>query len=352
MQVRSGDLGRKRIELRAGWARWNFACAAVVLVATACAGEDPGPAASATRPGSDQVPSSGTTSRAAAAPTTPPNGPRPVAAAFLPGSVEEVAIVDRSPALGRAPGTASPLRPEPAATKARSPETPIERANHAIAQALVRYREVNDYTCTFYKRERIAGRLTPQHIMMMKVRCRPQSIYFKFQQPARGREAIYVAGRNNGKVQAHDVGLNRLLAGTLELLPTSARAMEDCRHPITEAGIGPLLETLKRRWAAELDPAESVVRLRDDMTIGAIRCTMIESTHPERRPGFLFYRVRVFIDQEIGLPVRFEAYDWPKAPTAQAELAEEYSYMNLKLNVGLTELDFDVSNRAYSFGRF
>ena len=57
------------------------------------------------------------------------------------------------------------------------------------------------------------------------------------------------------------MGLNKLLAGTLALEPTSTRAMEDCRHPITEAGIGPLLDTLTKRWAVELDPVETKVTL-------------------------------------------------------------------------------------------
>ena len=153
--------------------------------------------------------------------------------------------------------------------------------------------------------------MTPLHVLTMKVRSEPRSIYLKFQQPSAGREAIYIAGRNNGKVLAHDVGLNRLLAGTLHLDPNGGRAMEDCRHPISEAGIGPLLKTLETRWASELDPSESVVIFRNDQTVGSRRCTMIETTHPQQQPEFLFYRVRLFIDDEIGLPIHFEAYDWP-----------------------------------------
>jgi len=52
------------------------------------------------------------------------------------------------------------------------------------------------------------------------------------------------------------------------------------------------------------------------------------------------------------LPIRFEGYDWPREPGAPADLAEEYSYINLKLNVGLGDIDFDACNRQYSFGRF
>ncbi len=79
---------------------------------------------------------------------------------------------------------------------------------------------------------------------------------------------------------------------------------------------------------------------------------MIETTHPREDPDFLFYQVRVYIDQELGLPIRFEAYDWPDGPDAEPVLVEEYSYTDLKVNVGLSDHDFDVSNAGYAFGRF
>ncbi len=187
--------------------------------------------------------------------------------------------------------------------------------------------------------------------MAMKVRTKPQSIYLKFQQPAHGREAIYIAGRHGGKVLAHDVGFNKLLAGTLALEPTSSRTMTECRHPITEAGIGPLLDTISKRRALELNPRETVVNFAN-MLVGEQHCLMIETTHPEKRPDFMFYRVRLYIDKELALPIRFEAYDWPKRRGTEPDLAEEYTYSDLKLNVGLSDLDFDVANAAYSFGRF
>jgi hypothetical protein len=350
MQFRSRGLGRDKFESATVAGRWIFLYPAVLLAAAACAGEEREPAGSSVKTGAAPSPSKGADGSASAATARALKEKRPAAALPRPGAADRVAVADQSPGARSALEAATP--PARAGSEVPLWETPIARARHTIAGCQARYQEVTDYTCTFYKRERIAGRLTPLHIMTMKVRTKPQSIYLKFQQPARGREAIYVAGRRDGKLQAHDVGLNRLLAGTLELLPTSARAMEDCRHPITEAGIGPLLETLSKRWALELNPEESVLVFRDDMSIGPVRCLMIESTHPEHRPQFLYYRVRVFIDQELGLPIRFEAYDWPARPNAEPELAEEYSYTNLKLNVGLGELDFDVSNRSYSFGRF
>ena len=228
---------------------------------------------------------------------------------------------------------------------------PVDRAKRAIADCQARFANVQDYTCKFVKRERIGGKLTT-HVMRMKARSSPLSLYFKFQQPNKGREAIYVSGRRGGKLLAHDVGFGRLIAGTMNLDPRGALAMEDCRHPITEAGIGSLIETVAKHWALELTVEESAVLMDRNMTIGSRRCMLIEAAHPDRRPHFVFHKVRLYIDQELGLPIRFEAYDWPHQPGASAELMEEYSYLDLKINVGLSDHDFDPSNKSYSFGRF
>jgi hypothetical protein len=235
---------------------------------------------------------------------------------------------------------------------AKPDDSPIARALRTIRDCQDHYQKVSDYTCTFYKREQVKGRMTPMFVMSMKARANPKSIYFKFHEPYRGREAIYVEGRNSGKILAHEVGFTKLLAGTLEIEPTSARAMEENRHPISDAGIGALIDTVARKWAAELRPDEAILVFDPDMSIGPRRCLMIESIHPRREAEFQFHKVRLFIDSELKLPIRFEGYDWPSEDGATPELLEEYSYIDLKLNVGLGDIDFDVANRLYSFGRF
>ena len=164
--------------------------------------------------------------------------------------------------------------------------------------------------------------------MEMKSRTEPASIYFKFQAPNRGREAIYVEGRHDGRV-LRTVGIGKWIAGTMKLDPQGSMAMGASRHPITEAGIGPLIETVAQRWADELTPGESLVTIHSGMHVDGRPCTMIESVHPHRQPGFLFHRVHLYIDCELGLPTRFEAYDWPRHPGASPELVEEYAYQDL-----------------------
>ncbi len=284
----------------------------------------------------------------------------PVAERKLPEEPPRIASVANTPPHSLTPPE-SPSRPAPSASiAAPQPSTPkapdvadsIALAKKTILECQERYQNIHDYSCTFHKRERIGGKLSAQHTMEMKSRTRPASFYFKFVTPNKGREAIYVEGRHGGKVLAHDVGFGKLLAGTMRLDPRGSMAMEDNLHPITEAGIGGLIDTIAKAWAMELSPAESVINFHPNLRVGPHACTMIESIHPRKHASFRYYAVKVYIDTEHGLPIRFESYDWPKHHGAAPELVEEYTYLNLRTNIGLHERDFDASNPQYAFGRF
>ena len=75
----------------------------------------------------------------------------------------------------------------------------------------------------------------------------------------------------------------------------------------------------------------------------------IEVTHPLARDVFRFHIARVFINDELKMPIRYESYDWPTEPGGEPELIEEYSYLDLKLNNGFTDKDFSPSNPDYQF---
>jgi hypothetical protein len=80
-------------------------------------------------------------------------------------------------------------------------------------------------------------------------------------------------------------------------------------------------------------------------------CTCIQVYHPVPRRNFLFHIARIFVDDELNIPIRYEAYDWPAKQGGAPELIEEYTYIGLKLNNGFTDADFDVNNSNYEFPR-
>jgi hypothetical protein len=71
--------------------------------------------------------------------------------------------------------------------------------------------------------------------------------------------------------------------------------------------------------------------------------------HPQQREGFKFHKGRVYIDKKSNLPIRAEQYGFPTKSSDDPPLVEEFSYIDIKTDVTLTDLDFDVANDKYGF---
>jgi outer membrane lipoprotein-sorting protein len=77
--------------------------------------------------------------------------------------------------------------------------------------------------------------------------------------------------------------------------------------------------------------------------------TLIEVLKTERREDDEWQRVRVYVDTELHIPIRYEAHDWPATEGGELQLLEEYTYLHVKINQGFTDRDFDMNNPDYSF---
>jgi hypothetical protein len=235
-----------------------------------------------------------------------------------------------------APEVPRPMGEGPAAA------SPLDEAMRLAAEARRAYQDVRDYSCRLVKRERIDGRMQPQNTMLMLVRTEPFSVDFRWQEPASlsGQEACYVAGQNGGKMRVRPAGFLGV-AGFVSLDPNDPRARQSSRHSITEAGLGHLIDQCAAGWERERQWGLSQVRLAE-YEYDHRRCVRVEVVHPtnpDRR--FLHYRDVVYFDKETHLPIRLEAYDWPRGPKDPGELLESYSYAGLRLNVGVGEEAFN-----------
>jgi len=207
--------------------------------------------------------------------------------------------------------------------------------------------KVKDYSTVFIKKERIKGKLLQQS-MLMKVRQDPFAVYIKYQDPHAGREVIYVDGKNKGKLLVHEEGIVGLV-GTLSFAPTSPEAMEENRHPVSKAGMKTMLDLLVAQWESELKYGETDVKFYPNAKVGSVDCKLIESSHPEKRPHFNFQKSCLYVDKQTNLPIRLEQYGFPAKAGEASPVEEEYSYTNIRLNIGLTETDFDTKNKNYNF---
>ena len=248
-------------------------------------------------------------------------------------------------------------KPEEAATT-----HPLDPALDIAHRALEILRnDIKDYTCTIVKRERVRGVLGNHEYMFSKIRNGKEvdgrqavnfGVYLYFLKPddVKGREVLYIANENNGKLIAKEGGLKGKLLPSVWLPPDGPLAMAGNLYPITDIGLENLVVKLIERADREKKAeGECEVQFMKNAKINGRTCTLLQVKHPVKRPQFDFHLAQIFIDDEFQLPIRYAAYNWPEKEGDQPAVLEEYTYLNLKLNAGLADADFDHNNPNYKF---
>ena len=242
-----------------------------------------------------------------------------------------------------------------------TPLHPLDRALEIARSGLAGCRDnIDDYTAILIKRERIVDVLGAHEYMQVKIRNRkvrngqviqPLSVYINFLKPSsvKGREVIYVEGQNDNNIIAHEGGLKGKFLPTVNLPPDGMLAMRGQRYPMTEIGVENLIVKLIERGQQARKFSDVQCEFRKNARVKDRVCTVLQVTQPTKQPSLEFYQASVFIDDKLNVPIRYIAYDWPTSPDAPLDVLEEYNYLNLKVNVGLKDEDFDPRNPAYKF---
>lgn len=269
-----------------------------------------------------------------------------------------------------------PAGEEKAEAGVRQVEQILKQAEEAIAK-------VNDYSGLMIKHERF-GKKVEKAIMEFKF-ARPFKVYVKYREPHRGREAIYIPGWNNGEVKVHKGSFPDL---TMNLDPYGSWAMEGNHHPITHFGLESTIKISANNLRKAIKNNEGDFKVSESVMWGR-PVWKIEAWFPKgghtvvaeeketlwdisKRTGQDMFLImyankdydapddvkkgqRVFIpryyggraefcvDRETRLPIKASTRDW------NGNLYESYEYPELKLNVGLTQKDFDPKNSDYNF---
>lgn len=237
--------------------------------------------------------------------------------------------------------------------QSNSRQDPVKRPEHPLKAALkiarvahAKINSIGDYQADLIKKE-VIGRSAVTQKLRMKVRHKPFSVYLYFHEPARGREVIYVDGKNDNQLAAHETGIKSIV-GTVYLAPTSSTAMQGNKYPITKIGIEKMTSEIIKQWQYESGYGETTVKYYNNAKIGKIACRVIESSHPTPRKQFRFKTTRLWIQKDTGLPIRVEQFGFPRG-NAKPPMLEQYTYLNVKTELRLTDRDFDENNPKYSF---
>lgn len=243
---------------------------------------------------------------------------------------------------------AAPKRkPARAVRKVASLDAAVKLAKSSFASL----EKIKDYTCTFVKRERVGGVLLDEERLEMKVRHKPFSVYLRFLQPASlaGQEAIYVEGQNEGKLIGHMTGIKGQVVGAVALDPTGFLAMRNNRYPITNVGMKNLVALLIKLGERKDLLQGCRVEFVEGERVDDRPCLCVEIRNPRPTDELRLAAAKVWVDEAWNVPVRFESWEWPEATDEKPVLAEQYKYLDLKLDPGLTSRDFDPKNPNYGF---
>ena len=263
-------------------------------------------------------------------------------AASQPAAQQPLRVAERGPEMGSAASFMAAANPN---------EHPLMACLRWAREGSKNIERIQDYSATMIKRERIKGAVGEHEYMFVKIRHRPFSVYGYFVGPEsmKGQEVIYVAGKNDGKMWAHGTGMKKTMFGTVSLPPDGFIAMQGQRYPITEIGVLNLTRRMIEIGEHDSQFGECEVNCYPGVKIDGRSCTCIQVKHPVPRRDFLFHLARIFVDDELNVPIRYASWSWPKQPGGTPELLEEYTYVNLRLNNGFTDADFDIRNPNYQF---
>jgi outer membrane lipoprotein-sorting protein len=201
-------------------------------------------------------------------------------------------------------------------------------------EVVERYGRVRDYTALYEKEERAISNGERQTIRLAFRKPMDVRLDWLNEDGKVDQSAVYRQGHNNGKVVARRSGVLGKLAGTVTLDPRDRLAMQDSRHPITEVGIGHVI-----------DRVSEGIR-RGHLTPGPVRDVRVDGKEADQ---FTFEaasggalgvdgarRAIVWIDRETTLPMRVEIL------AADGTVLERHHFKELRTNVGLTDSTFTI----------
>ena len=199
------------------------------------------------------------------------------------------------------------------------------------------YERVADYVCVYEKIEKAISKGEEQKIRLSFRKPFDVRMEWLDNQGRVTQTAIYRQGFNDGKVLARENGLLGSLAGTLRLDPNESLALSESRHPITEVGIGKIIER------ARLDATNPRIASRfggEEVLDGRPAYKFEFTASGNEAVGGLSdaRKASLWIDRELKLPTKLELYDGANV------LLESHRFKGIQLNQKLSDKIFSMSH--------
>jgi len=198
------------------------------------------------------------------------------------------------------------------------------------------YDTVQDYSARFHKEERSESGKWQKEVLDFRFK-KPFGVRIKWVHgPKKGREVVFVEGKNNNKIIVKMGGLISILIPKISLDPNSNLAKDEAGHTIREAGIGYLMEEILKVTEKAYAKGDLTLKLLEKKnSSGSGNILKIERRLPHGK-GYATDRLVIYVDEDLGIPVGVERYD------SNDKLFGKYYYQELKTNLGLKDEEFKL----------
>lgn len=229
-------------------------------------------------------------------------------------------------------------------TVAETPFTLAEmvRLTEQMSQAA---RGLTDYQCLFHKTEWKNSKPIPYQLTQQKWRAKPFSVYMKWiGKEKTDQEVIYREGWNDNKLRAHTGSFPKV---TVNLDPEGTMALADSRHSVRKAGFAETMRQISKdvdRAVKEKGVGWAFHSQGESMVYGEkVHCVVAQSPGG---PQYYGDKVRICKSLKTSLPIVIQVWKQEQGTLRQIE---NFGYEACKLNMGLTDKDFDPANPDYHF---
>ena len=138
---------------------------------------------------------------------------------------------------------ASSRRPVTSAPAPR--ELAVSGVSKVVGDARTALDQMTSYQLSLNRQERVGETLLPAEDLIMSIRRAPKAARLTWADgPHQGREVLYRADEPGGLMHVN-MADSKLPIPRLNLVPDSPMVMKNSRHPITEAGLDPLVASME-----------------------------------------------------------------------------------------------------------
>ena len=201
------------------------------------------------------------------------------------------------------------------------------------------------YSAILDMQEEVSGTLRPVDRIEFKTRREPFSIYMRWTDSA--QEALYVHGENDNRLIVKPTKGLAAIRRVWRLEPDCRMAKQNCRYPITDAGLENLVIRIQAFYSQRDDWSKLASFDLEQARIADRDVTIINVTFTDEASVPEYGSSKFCFDTQSKLLTTVDNYGW--ASDGQRRLIEHYAYEQIVETSTPSDVDFSAENPAYRF---